>query len=186
MNVLSGTWIYPKFLATSIILIILLPQTAIFLPYFTAELHICWTLCTLDANVATTILFLQFINNLSNTSPTELSDIVYPFLSEFVLSDNNAKTPLFPISAILPKSINWSSIGVKSILKSPVCITVPTGVWIASITESGILCELLINSTWIFPKLTVWPWSTMCNLVLRNNLCSSNLFWIKPTVNLVA
>ena len=93
-------------------LIILLPHTAIFLLYLTAELTICCTLWTLDAKVATTILFVEFKNNLSKTSPTELSDIVNPFLSEFVLSDINANIPLFPNSAILPKSINCPSIGV--------------------------------------------------------------------------
>ena len=33
--------------------IMLLPETAIFLPYFIDELTICWTLCTFEANVAT-------------------------------------------------------------------------------------------------------------------------------------
>ena len=59
----------------------------------------------IGAKVAITILFLQFINILSKTSPTVLSDIVYPFLSAFVLSESNARTPLFPSSAKRPKSI---------------------------------------------------------------------------------
>ena len=41
INILSGTFIYPNFLEVSIILIILLPQTAIFLPLLTAEFTIC-------------------------------------------------------------------------------------------------------------------------------------------------
>ena len=92
--------------------IILLPHTAIFLPYLIEELTICCTRCTFDAKVATTILFELFKNSLSNTSPTELSDIVNPFLSLFVLSESNASIPLFPSSAILFKSITLSSIGV--------------------------------------------------------------------------
>ena len=112
INTLSGTSIYPSLLAASIIFIILLPQTAIFLPYLTAEFTICWTLWTFEANVATTILFLFPWNNLSNTSPILLSDIVKPFFSEFVLSESKASIPLFPSSAILPKSIILSSIGV--------------------------------------------------------------------------
>ena len=112
INTFSGTFIYPSSIAVDIMFIILLPHTAIFLLFATAELTICWTLCTFDAKVATTILFVQLKNNLSNTSPTVLSDIVYPFLSAFVLSDINARTPLFPSSASLPKSILSSSIGV--------------------------------------------------------------------------
>ena len=49
---------------------------------------------------------------ISKTSPTELSDIVKPFLSAFVLSAINANIPSFPSSAILPKSIILPSIGV--------------------------------------------------------------------------
>ena len=112
INTLSGTLMYPNFLAVSIILHILLPHTATFLLYFTAEFTICWTLCTFDENVATTILFVQFTNSLSSISPTVLSDIVYPFLSAFVLSDISANTPLFPSAASLPKSIISPSIGV--------------------------------------------------------------------------
>ena len=82
----------------------LLPHTAIFLPYLIEELTICCTRCTFDAKVATTILFELFKNSLSNTYPNELSDIV--------ISESNASIPLFPSSAILFKSITLSSIGV--------------------------------------------------------------------------
>ena len=112
INISSGQSIYPNSFAVEIIFIILLPHIAIFLWYFTAELTICWTLCTFDANVATTILFVHPSNNSSNTGPIELSDIVNPFLSAFVLSDINAKIPSFPSSAILPRSIIFPSIGV--------------------------------------------------------------------------
>ena len=112
INKSSGQSIYPNSLAVFIIFIILLPHTAIFLLYFTAEFTICWTLWTFDANVATTILFVHPSNKLSNTGPIELSDIVNPFLSAFVLSDIKASIPSFPNSAILPKSIIFPSIGV--------------------------------------------------------------------------
>ena len=177
---------YPNSLAVVIIFTILLPHTAIFLPYFTAQFTICWTLCTFDANVATTILLEELLNNLSNTSPTVLSDIVKPFLSALVESDISANTPSFPSSAKRLKSINFPSIGVKSTLKSPVWIIVPTGVLIASITESGILCELWINSTLkYFPNFIVSPGLTSFNFVDSSKLCSSNLFFIKPSVSLV-
>jgi len=49
-----------------------------------------------------------------------LSDIVYPGLSTLVLSAKSTVTPFFPSSANLVKSVTLPSIGVKSILKSPV------------------------------------------------------------------
>ena len=66
------------------------------------------------------------------------------------------------------------------------CTIVPTGVWIASAHASGILCVILINSTFIEPKVIVWPGLTSFSLVLLNKLCSSSLFDIKPAVNFVA
>ena len=65
------------------------------------------------------------------------------------------------------------------------CNTVPAGVVIASITESGILCELAMNSILNFPKCMVCPGFTVFNSVLYANLCSSNLFLINPNVNFV-
>ena len=75
----------------------------------------------LDANVATIILlFDAFLNKSSNPAPTVLSDIVEPGCSAFVLSANNKRTPFLLNSHILCMSIISPSIGVKSILKSPV------------------------------------------------------------------
>ena len=67
------------------------------------------------------------------------------------------------------------------------CNIVPTGVFIASITESGILCVLLINSTLKFlPNVIVSPCITSINLELLNILCSSSLFLINPIASLGA
>ena len=61
------------------------------------------------------------------------------------------------------------------------CRIVPTGVFIASITESGMLCVLLINSTSkYFPNLIFCPCVTSINVELLKILCSSNLFLINP------
>ena len=61
------------------------------------------------------------------------------------------------------------------------CKIVPTGVFIASITESGILCVLLINSTSKYlPNFIFCPCVTSTNVELLKILCSSNLFLINP------
>ena len=44
-----------------------------------------------------------------------------------------------PSSANLCIAVGRSSIGVWSSLKSPVCTTTPTGVWMPSPTPSGML-----------------------------------------------
>ena len=108
----SGAFKYPNSWDTAKTFTILRPTTATFLLNFTAELIICCILCTFDANVATIILFVQLVNNLSNSLPTLLSDIVWPGLWTLVLSDNNKVTPSLPSSAILCKSIYPPSIGV--------------------------------------------------------------------------
>ncbi|MPN42812.1 hypothetical protein SDC9_190370 [bioreactor metagenome] len=74
----------------------------------------------LEAKVATIILPLAVWNIFSKVSPTVLSDMVYPGLSTLVLSAIITVTPFLPSSANLVKSATPPSIGVKSILKSPV------------------------------------------------------------------
>ena len=63
---------------------------------------------------------------------------------------------------------------------------VPTGVVIASITASGILWLLFINSTCICLNFIVCPCFTVYNFVVWVNLCSSSLFFISEIVNCVA
>ena len=91
-----------KYWLGSIILTMLRPSTQTFLPYLTAELIICCTLSTLDANVAMIILlFLLSLNIFSNVAPTVFSDIVKPGLKALVLSHISASTPFFPSSPSL-------------------------------------------------------------------------------------
>ena len=72
-----GIVISPIFSAASTTLSILLPDSATFLPCFTAMSIICWSLWTFEANVATIILLLEFSeNSLSNVEPTTVSLIV--------------------------------------------------------------------------------------------------------------
>ena len=70
-------------------------------------------------------------------SPTFDSDIEWPSRSILVLSEISASTPSLPNSAKAPKSIGSPLIGVKSTLKSPVTITVPTGQRTAIEVASG-------------------------------------------------
>ena len=91
-----------------------------------------------DENVATIILsFFAPLNRLSKEAPTVFSLKVIPVRSAFVESDSNAKTPFLPSSEIHAISIISPLIGVESNLKSPVIKIVPTGVFIANATASG-------------------------------------------------
>lgn len=56
----------------------------------------------------------------SRVSPTSFSLIENPFVVEPVESERRSVTPLFQISSYLSKSAGLSSLGVWSILKSPV------------------------------------------------------------------
>ena len=65
------------------------------------------------------------------------SDGVYPSISALVESDKSKSTPSVPNRAILPRLISAPT-GVKSILKSPVVTTRPSGVSIQIPKQSGI------------------------------------------------
>ncbi len=113
INVFSGISKYPSSVAVEIILTMLRPSTTTFLLYLQAELIICWTRSTLDANVATIILeCLCSEKILSNALPTELSVIVNPGRSAFVLSHISASTPFLPISPSLARSMASPNTGV--------------------------------------------------------------------------
>src|SRR5215475_10785492 len=83
----------------------------------------------------------------SKRSFTDRSDGVYPPCSALVLSEKSASTPWSPYAASVWRSNNLPSIGVGSILKSPVWMIVPTGVLIASANESTIECVTWKKST---------------------------------------
>ncbi len=58
------------------------------------------------------------------------------------------------------------SMGVESILKSPVWTTVPMWVWMAKATESAMEWFTWMNSTVNLPALTLLPGSQVMSLVL--------------------
>ena len=100
----------------------------------------------LVANAVTTSFPRVLANSSSNAATTSNSDPVNPGRSMFVLSASSARTPRAPSSANRWKSKCSPSSGVWSILKSPVWMTVPTGVVTASATAPGMLCVTRRNS----------------------------------------
>ena len=109
----------------------------------------------LVANAVTTSLPRVLANSSSNASTTSYSEPLKPGRSMFVLSPSSTSTPSAPSSANRWKSKCWPSSGVWSILKSPVCTTVPTGVLIATASASGMLCVTRRNSISSSPTDTV-------------------------------
>ena len=77
------------------------------------------------------------------------------------------------------------SMGVESILKSPVWTIVPIRVWMAKATESAMEWFTWMNSTWNFPARTVCPGSTVMSFVELTSPCSCNFSLISPAVNFV-
>ena len=83
-------------------------------------------------------LFFACPNTSSSRGITARSLGVYPLRSALVESCNSASTPRLPYSAKVCRSKCLSSRGDRSILKSPVWMTTPTGVSMASETASTI------------------------------------------------
>ena len=77
------------------------------------------------------------------------------------------------------------SMGVESILKSPVCRMVPSGVVIANATESAMEWFTWMNSTLNLPALTVMPLSTVTIFVDLRRPCSSSFKRMRPAVRRV-
>ena len=74
-------------------------------------------------------------------------------------------------------------IGVTSILKSPVWMTVPSGVPIARATESGMLWFTWINSIVKHPSRKEAPTFFVKICVLYSRSCSSSFSSIKAAVS---
>ena len=72
-----------------------------------------------------------------------------------VESASSASTPCLPSSPKRARSMTSPSMGVESILKSPVCTTAPIRVWMAKATESAMEWFTWMNSTWNLPARTV-------------------------------
>ena len=74
----------------------------------------------------------------SSTGPISRSGVTKPGTSAFVESDSSRSMPSRPSRAKPPRSVSRPSSGSWSILKSPVCSTIPACVRIATASASGI------------------------------------------------
>ena len=113
MSVPSGMLMYPSSWAVPMTFTMLRPSMTTFLPYLQAELITCCTRSTLEAKVATMIRFWVCSAKIaSKVFPTVRSDMVKPFLMALVESHIRAKTPFFPSSASLWRSVTSPNTGV--------------------------------------------------------------------------
>ena len=78
----------------------------------------------------------------SRARPTSTSETMKPGCSALVESDRRRSIPSAASRASPPRSVGRPSIGVRSILKSPVCTIVPAGVRRATAMPSGIECDM--------------------------------------------
>ena len=77
------------------------------------------------------------------------------------------------------------SMGVESILKSPVWTMVPMWVWMAKATESAMEWFTWRNSTLNLPARTILPGSTVMSRVDFTRPCSSSFSLMRPAVKRV-
>ncbi len=123
------------------------PTKAILRPCSAAMSMICWIRCTCEANDATMIRPSARRKTASRTGTMSRSLATKPGTSAFVLSIIRTSTPASPTRAKPFRSVIRPSSGSWSILKSPVCRTVPAGVRMTSAIASGIEWFTARNST---------------------------------------
>ena len=92
-----------------------------------------------------------------STLPTSASDGVNVGMFAFVESDMSRSTPIRLYSAMAPKSVVMPSMGVWSSLKSPVCSTLPAGLFRKMPTEPGMLWFTAKKFAVKQPILMLWP-----------------------------
>ena len=126
------------------------------------------------------------VMNFSSDLPTIFSLGVEPGRSTLVESLISASRPFLPSSPMRTRSIISPDTGVRSILKSPVCRMVPSGVVMASATESAIEWLVWMNSILKQPSLMVSPARTRLSLTFWGILCSDSLVSMMPQVRRVA
>ncbi len=122
------------------------PTMATLRPCAYAVSSTCCTRCTCDAKDATMTRRSAPANTRSRTGPMSRSCVVNPGTSALVESTMNRSTPLSPSRANARRSVMRPSRGSWSILKSPVCRTVPAPVVTATARASGIEWFTAMNS----------------------------------------
>ena len=133
------------------------PTSATRRPCRCAVSSTCWTRCTCEANDATITRRSAVANTESSTGVISRSDTVKPGTSALVESTMNKSTPASPSRAKARRSVIRPSSGNWSILKSPVCSTVPAEVVTATAIASGIEWLTAMNSHPNGPSCSVCP-----------------------------
>ncbi len=136
------------------------PTSATLRPWAWAALSTCCTRCTCEENDATTIRFSACAKTLSRTGPISTSFVTNPGTSALVESTMNRSTPFSPSRANARRSVMRPSSGSWSILKSPVCSTVPAPVVTATASASGMEWLTATNSQSNGPNRAVWSSAT--------------------------
>ena len=102
-----------------------------------------------------------WLNTRSSTGAMSCSEVVNPGTSALVESVRKRSTPSSPRRANARRSVIRPSSGSWSILKSPVCSTVPAPVRIATASASGMEWLTATNSRSKGPKLSRSPSATI-------------------------
>ena len=126
--------------------------------------------------------FLLVWKTRSRTGEISFSEVVKPGTSALVESVRKRSTPSSPSRANARRSVMRPSSGSWSILKSPVCRTMPAPVRIATASASGIEWLTATNSRSNGPKLIRSPSATIsCTVSLMR--CSRSLEPISASVS---
>ena len=133
------------------------PTRATRRPCACAACSTCWTRCTCDENDATMIRLSACAKTSSSTGPISASGVTKPGTSALVESTMKRSTPFSPRRAKARRSVMRPSSGSWSILKSPVCSTVPAAVVTATASASGMEWLTATNSQSKMPSFSRCP-----------------------------
>ena len=133
------------------------PTSTTLRPVATAASSTCWTRCTCEEKLATTTRRGALAMTASMTGPISRSGGVKPGTSAFVESTIARSIPVSPSRAKARRSVIRPSSGSWSILKSPVCSTVPAAVRITTPSASGIEWLTATNSSSKGPSASRLP-----------------------------
>ena len=117
----------------------------------------------------------------SRTGPMLRSGVTKPGTSALVESDSSRSMPARPSRAKAPRSVRTPSSGNWSILKSPVCTSVPAGVCTATASASGIEWLTETNSQWNGPA--TWSSPAATSTSTGSIRCSRSLAATRARVN---
>ena len=122
------------------------PTKATLRPWWCAASRTCWMRCTWLAKLETMIRRGAVRKTSSIAGVRSRSEVVNPGTSALVESIRNRSTPSSPSRANARRSVIRPSSGNWSILKSPVCSTIPAGVRMATARPSGMEWLTATNS----------------------------------------